>query len=343
VVGCSEEKHKSICPLGALQWWTEEIGKVWGREEQDVVESVREEQGIVVDKMARCQQQWLITDSKESEMEMEKEQVEDNCMKPSIKTLKVRKVVRVAGGNAQLRSREECKVQQKPPLEKGCVESSCVQEEVSGSQEHSVTIEVSEIEASKIIGLRGKNVKRLGKMTGTWIHVKDGEKWLKNVVEIRGDKEAVEKAKEHVNEYLMKNCTNKVAIDEHELKALTSEDFKIMKQFEMKSNAAISLQKQGSSTMLFVVGPRESARKLKEDLCDFFGSVQVLLLTQTEKQILLDGGKNCPLKDLSNQVEAVFIFKTFKDLHLHVYGSEKARREASTLVKEYLSFKTKPK
>jgi len=340
VVSCSEEKHKSICPLGALQWWTEEIGQVWGGEEQDVVDSVGEEQGMVVDKMARCQQQWLITD--ESEMEVGKEQDEDNCMKPSIKTLKVRKVVRVAGGNAQLRSREDCKVQQKPgqPLEKVCVESSYVQEEVSGGQEHSVTIEVIAIEASKIIGLRGENVKRLRKMTGAWIHIKNGANALTNFVEIHGDKEAVEKATELVNEYLMKNCTNKVAINEHEIKALIFKESKFLKQFSLKSDATIILEKRSSSAVLFVVGPRESARKLKEDLCEFFGSVQVLLLTQTEKQILLDGGKNCPLRDLSNQVEAVLIFKTSKDLHLNVYGSEKARREAATLVKEYLEFQT---
>ena len=340
-MGCSEEKHKSICPLGALQWWTEEIGKVWGGEEQDVVDSVGEEQGVVVDKMTRCQPQWLNTGDKEREMG--KEQVEDNC----IKTLKVRKVVRVAGcGNAQLRPRDDCKEQQKPGkrLEKGGVENTFEQEEVSGGQVHSVTIEVRACEATGIIGLAGKNVRRLNNMTGTWIHVKGGVNASTNIVEIRGDKKAVEKATEHVNEYLMKNCTIKVSITQHELKALTGNGRKFLKQFQMNSNATILFVKQSSSTVLFVVGPREAAEKLKEELDEFFGSVQhVLLLTQTEKQILLDGGKSCPLKDFSNQVDAVFIFKTSKDLQLNIYGSEKARRKAATIVKEYLSSKTAPK
>ena len=83
-----------------------------------------------------------------------------------------------------------------------------------------------------------------------------------------------------------------------------------------------------------------SSDEVKEELYDFFGSAQVLLLTQNEKQTLRDGGKNCPLKDLSNQVEVVSIFN---NLYLHVYGPEKAREKATTLVKKYLCFKNASK
>ena len=159
-------------------------------------------------------------------------------------------------------------------------------------------------------------------------------------MEICGDKEAVEKATKLVNEYLMKNCTNKIVLKQHELYALTRCGSKFLKLFQRKSDATIILEKQSSATVLFVVGPRESAQKLKEELYDFFGSAQVLLLTQNEKQTLQDGGKNCPLKDLSNQVEVVSIFN---NLYLHVYGPEKAREKATTLVKKYLCFKNASK
>ena len=104
--------------------------------------------------------------------------------------------MRVASGNTPLRPVDDCKVQQKPrkPQEKGCVENSCEQEEVSRGQMHSAIIVVSAHEASGIIGVTGGNVRRLDNMSGTRIHVKGGVKASKNIVEICGDQEAVEKA-----------------------------------------------------------------------------------------------------------------------------------------------------
>jgi len=288
-VECDGGEHKSSCNLGSVRWWKEEDWPECKEAEEPVGVKLKEgTQEMVYATAGRAEP----SDFEERESKSEdsnpeanqepppcQEQVKDFKATQSIETLKVRKVVRKAKNSReacpQLKSNDQEMYHKtiRSQEEEAVKDSSVYSDKaVSKDFKHSAKIVVNRYESSTIIGLKGSNVKKLQLMTGARIEVTGGKGGSRRIVEIFGEKAAVEKAEEVVNGYLMRNCTSKIELCHQEGLALIRLKGKYLNLCRQESGAALYIDFQGGSGKsgeLNICGSQEAVEKAKKWIEDF--------------------------------------------------------------------------
>jgi len=356
MVECDEEEHKSSCPVGRVRWWKaltgckaaeelggtklEEIGELFQEQGTEAKLNVVGNQGQECAASCSDEVEERQSKSKEGKSEaMQGQGISCNMASSGIKTLKVKKIVRVATTSRTPLKSDDQKMNQERSrsLEEGETVNSCVRNNYRRGFKHSSKIVVSSYEARVIVGRDGANVKKLEVMSGALIDVKSRcKRSSQRTVEISGEEVAVEKAEELVNGFLLKNCTTTLELSRQEALALFEHKGKLLNQRKTKGvGMYIDFEEAcGKSRKVYILGLEEEVKKVKERIEDYLESVLLLLISPTERAILLCGGKNNLLCDISNkQVDA---HCTIKDHNLVIFGSLEGKKKAAAAVKEQL-------
>lgn len=347
MVECDEEEHTSSCPLGHVQWWkavtgckeAEEVGgtklEESGEQKTEVKLKVVGEQGLEGAASGSGDVEERQSKSKRKTEAVQVQGKSCNMAFSGIKTLKVKKVVRVANT-----SKDAC-----PSLKPGVDQKMSEEQSRSLAEGEAVNncvrkykIVVSSYEAKVIVGHGGGNVKKLEMMSGARIDVKGQKGASQKTVEISGEKFAVEKAEELVNGFLMKNCTTTLELRDEEAWALVKPSFKSL--FSKKRGVDFFIDFQGAygkSRKLYILGFEEEVKKAQEMINDYLESVLLMPISRTEKDVLLCGGKNNLLCDISKR--NLDAYCTIKDHYLLIFGSPEERKKAATAILEQLRLK----
>ena len=199
-------------------------------------------------------------------------------------------------------------------------------------------IVVSSYEAKVIVGHGWGNVKKLEMMSGARIDVKGQKGASQKTVEISGEKFAVGKAEELVNGFLLKNCTTTLELRDEEAWALVKPSFKSL--FRKKRGVDFFIDFEGAygkSRKLYILGFEEEVKKAQEMINDYLESVLLMPISRAEKDVLLCGGKNNLLCDISKR--NLDAYCTIKDHYLLIFGSPEERKKAATAILEQLRLK----
>jgi len=341
-------EHESSCYLGSVRWWTEKACTGGREAKQPILVKVGEGEHEVVHASGRAKHPDVMErepKSKDYKPDSNQEphpcgeQGRDSNARPSIETLKVKKVVRKASNSREACPHMRSKNYKMPhnmskSQDEEIIENSC--EATSKSLEHWVKIRVNQYESSTIIGVKGNNVKKLELMTGAQIEVKGGKDTAQRTVQISGEKAAVEKAEKVVNGYLMRNCTSRMELGNQEAWALIRPKGKFLHLCRKESEAALYIDFQrnsGKSGELNICGSKEAVEKAKKWIDDFLKNTVEISLSSVEKDILLSGGKNCLLSDIQKFSGA---YCGVQGLKITIFGRSEERREAANLVEEQL-------
>ena len=181
---------------------------------------------------------------------------------------------------------------------------------------------------------------KLEAMTGTVIDVRGDKGASQRTIEISGgEKAAVEKAEALVSGFLFKNCTTSLELSHQEAMALVGQKGKLLNLFRKKWGVDFFIDFEGvygKARKLYFLGLEDEVKKAKQRVDDVLKSVLLLPISQTEKTVLLCGGNNSLLCNISKRVDAYCIIK---DLNLMIVGSPEDRKKAASAVKEQLRLK----
>jgi len=328
IVECDEEEHNSSCSVGRVRWWKAVTGCKEAEKFGGTKLEVMGTQGLECAESGSDDVEGRKLKSKERKSEAMQVQGNGCSMaSPGIKTLKVKKVVRVT-----TTSRDACPLLKSDDQKMKQERSRFLAE---GETVNSVKIVVSSFEAKAIIGHGGGNVRKLEMMSRALIDVKGRREASQRIVEISGEKVAVVKAEELVNEFLLQNCTTTLDLCRQEAYGLVTPYFKSLFRERQGVDFFIDFKgAYGKPWKLYILGFEEEVKKAKEMIEEHLGSVLLLPIYPAEKDVLLCGGKNNLLCDISrNNLDA---YITIEGHTLMIFGSPGDRKKAASAVKEQL-------
>ena len=287
-------------------------------------------------------------DDDESNSRNQLQNQEDLNLPVVIKTVRVKKVVRMTGSKSSKKAKplvsnikKEKEVE--PPLGKFTGSGNQARRKDLGNLT-TVTLGIKRCEVSGLIGHQGKNIRELEQKTGARIVVRDGIGEMRTV-EIRGNIASVAKAKSEVERYMRNLTTITLNIKWCEAHRLIGHQGKNIRELEQKTGARIAVNDQiGEMRTVEIYGNIESVAKAKSEVekyCYSHCRTKVKVSKRVASALYLDKGK------IWSDVKAdckVFMKgrKEGSDDIIYVFGSEEGEREAKSRLEEFANSMTVP-